>query len=292
MAKTIAVLIIGIISISFGSIFVKFCTDVPAIMISTYRMVVASAILLIICKFKKVRIIPANSKLLWYGLLGGFFLAMHFVTWINSLKLTTVASSVVLVDTNPIFVGILSYLILKQKQSIELIAGIILSIIGSIILTAADSNLFTLVTVNKQALLGDMLALAGALMGSCYLVIGSKMREHLEILNYITLVYTAAAIFLLIISLGMRLPFGGYKSTSYLFMVLLAIIPQLFGHTAFNWALKHLKTSMVAITILGEPISATILAYFLFHEHVHRFQFLGIILIFFAIIIASRKAKK
>ncbi len=292
MVKIISVLLIGIISVSYAAIFIKFCDDVPAIMIATYRLVIASLILITIFKVKGSSFKNVHKKDLIFCLIGGFFLSLHFITWITSLKYTSVASSVVLVSTNPIFVGLFSYLILKERQEIGLIIGIILSFLGSIILALGDSGLNNLILVDKKALVGDLLALAGAIMVSGYLIVGSKVRKRLDILTYITLVYTSCAIYLLAISFILQIPFKGYKASSYFYMILLAVVPQLIGHTSFNWALKHLKTSMVAIAILGEPVGATILAYLVFKESIDIFQFIGIILIFIAIIIASRKGKK
>ena len=194
--------------------------------------------------------------------------------------------------TNPIFVGIFSYLILKEKQPLELIIGIILCLIGSILIAAGDSGFEGLVIANRKTLLGDILAFAGAIMASGYFLVGSKARERLDILTYIAIVYTVAALILIILSLALNIPFTGYRHSSYLYMVLLAIVPQLIGHTAFNWALKHIKASMVAITILGEPIGATILAYLFFNESVSSCQMIGIAAIFAAILISSRKGKK
>ena len=226
------------------------------------------------------------------GILGGFFLSLHFSFWISSLKFTSVASSVVLVTTNPIFVGLFSYILFKEKQPVELILGIILSFLGSVILVVGDSSFQGLTAQNPLFFLGDILALLGAIMASGYLMVGSKLREEMDILPYISMVYTFSASFLLIASLSLGVSFTGYKQSSYFYMVLLAIVPQLIGHTAFNWALKHLKASMVAITILGEPIGASILAYFIFRETIQSCQSVGIILIFLAIIIASRKGGK
>jgi len=290
--KTFIRVSIGIVAISFASIFIRFCNDVPSIMIATYRLTLSSIILLIIAKSKGIRLLPYNKRHILMGILGGFFLSLHFSFWISSLKFTSVASSVVLVTTNPIFVGIFSYLFFKEKQPIELIIGIILSFSGSIILAVGDCGFQDLTVQNTSFLLGDILALLGAIMASGYLIVGSKLREEMDILPYISMVYTFAAAFLLITSLSLGVSFTGYKQSSYFYMVLLAIVPQLIGHTAFNWALKHLKASMVAITILGEPIGASILAYFIFGETIKSCQSVGIFLIFLAIIIASGKAKK
>ncbi len=292
MFKTLAGLSVGIIAISFAAIFIKFCEDVPSLMIATYRLVISSIIMLIIAKSKGIRFSNFTKKQVLMGMLGGMFLALHFTFWISSLKFTSVASSVVLVTTNPIFVGIFSYLFLKETQPIELIAGILLSFSGSIILAAGDSGLRGLTINNPSFLLGDTLALLGALMASGYLMVGSKARQEMDVLSYAAILYSFSALFLLTAAFFSGIPFTGYRSSSYMFMGLLAIVPQLIGHTSINWALKHLKASMIAITILGEPIGASILAYFIFQETVSSFQGAGIMLIFLAIIIASRKGRK
>ncbi len=291
MLKTIGILGAGITAISFAAIFIRFCDDVPAIMIATYRLGIASLVLLLVFKVKGLTLKGIDRKDLFLSLLGGLFLSLHFILWITSLKYTSVASSVVLVTTNPIFVGIFSWLFLREKQNIELILGILLCFVGSILIATGDSGIYGM-TLTDKALTGDMLALAGAVMASGYLIVGSKVRERLDIVTYITVVYSISAILLLMTSLALQIPFTGYKPGSYLFLVLLAVVPQLIGHTSLNWALKHLKASMIAITILGEPIGASILAYLFFTESVGRFQLLGMTLIFAAIIIASRKGGK
>jgi drug/metabolite transporter (DMT)-like permease len=260
-------------------------------MIATYRLTLSSVILLIIAKSKGIHLSSYTRRHILMGMLGGFFLSLHFFFWISSLKFTSVASSVVLVATNPIFVGLFSYLFFKEKQPPELTLGIILSFSGSIILAMGDYGFQDSTAQNPSFLLGDILAFVGAIMASGYLMVGSKLREEMNILPYISMVYTFSAFFLLFISLSFGVSFTGYKQSSYMYMVLLALVPQLIGHTAFNWALRHLKASMVAITILGEPIGASILAYFIFGETIQSFQSVGIMLILLAIIIASRKAK-
>lgn len=292
MVRIFACMSVGIVAISFASIFIKFCDDVPSIMIATYRLTISSIILLTIAKGRGIRFTSFSKKQLLIGVLGGFFLSLHFSFWISSLKFTSVASSVVLVTTNPIFVGLFSYLLFREKQPPELILGIILSFSGSVILAIGDSGLQGLSIQNPSFLLGDVLALGGAIMTSGYLMVGSKLREEMDVLSYISVVYTFSACFLLIASVSWGIPFTGYKASSYLYMALLAIVPQLIGHTAINWSLKHLKTSMVAITILGEPIGASILAYIIFRETIKSFQGIGIVLIFLAIIISSTKGRK
>lgn len=292
MVKTISILLAGITSISFASIFIRLCDDVPSIMIATYRLVIASLLLLTIFIIRGHSLKHISKKDLIFSLLGGLFLSLHFITWIASLKYTSVANSVVLVTTNPVFVGIFSYLFLKEKQGIGLITGIILSLMGSIMIATGDKGFYDVTLLHKKALTGDILALCGAVMASGYLIIGSKVRARLDVLTYVTLVYSISSVLLLTTSVVSGISFYGYKTTSYIFMLLLAVVPQLIGHTSINWALKHLKTSMVAITILGEPVGATILAYLFFKERIDIFQFTGMGLIFAAIIISSRRSMK
>lgn len=290
MLKTILIIITGILSVSSASIFIKFCDDVSAIMISTYRLVISSLILLIISLIKRMPLFSYNRNIYIWGMLGGLFLSFHFLSWISSLKYTSVASSVVLVDTNPIFVSILSYFFLKERQSISLVFAILLSISGAMLIATGDSSLQNLIITNNKALIGDLLAICGAISGSAYLIIGSKLRKRLDIITYITIVYTFSAIFLLVISLIMRLEFTGYKSSSYIFMILLAVVPQLLGHSSFNWALRYLNPTFVSISILGEPICASFLAYIIFNEKIEGMQFIGISLIFIGIILGSRSS--
>jgi drug/metabolite transporter (DMT)-like permease len=292
LVKIFACLSVGIVAISFASIFIKFCDDVPSLMIATYRLTISSIILLTIAKGRGIQFTSFSKKQLLMGALGGFFLSLHFSFWISSLKFTSVASSVILVTTNPIFVGLFSYVFLKERQPPELILGIILSFSGSIILALGDSGLQGPSIQNPSYLLGDVLALVGAIMTSGYLMVGSTLREEMDVLPYTFMVYTFSACFLLIGSVSWGISFTGYKASSYLYMALLAVVSQLIGHTAINWALKHLKTTMVAIISLGEPVGASILAYIIFHETIKTFQGIGIVLIFLAIIISSRKGRK
>lgn len=278
MASFIILLLLGIIAISTASIFIKLC-DAPALIIATYRMVIASLILMPWASYQKVWKGWGKKDVAWL-IFSGTLLSLHFAFWIASLKYTSVASSVVLVTTHPIFVGIGSWLFLKERLGLNLILGIGFSVIGSGLIGYGDMAL------SKEALMGDGLALLGALAASGYFLVGRKMRKNQDLLAYIFPVYSTAGLVLIILSLFFRKPFFGYSSTTYLFFFLLALIPQLIGHTTFNWALKYLPASMVAITILGEPIGSTILAYFILGEGLTTWKILGGIPIFIGILIA------
>jgi drug/metabolite transporter (DMT)-like permease len=281
MASFVFLLLLGIIAISTASIFIKLC-DAPALIISTYRMVLASLILMPWAGYQKVWRGWEKKDIAWL-IFSGIFLSLHFAFWIASLKYTSVASSVVLVTTHPIFVGIGSWLFLKERLGLNLILGIGLSVIGSGLIGYGD------MVLSKEALMGDGLATLGALAASGYFLVGRKMRKNQDLLAYIFPVYSTAGLVLIVLSLFSRKPFFGYSSTTYIFFLLLAIVPQLIGHTTFNWALKYLPASMVAITILGEPIGSTILAYFILGEGLTFWKILGGVSIFIGILITLRK---
>ncbi|NOZ13596.1 MAG: DMT family transporter [Acidobacteria bacterium] len=290
--KKILILTTGVISISFSAIFIRFCPNVPAISIALWRMIIASVVLIAIAAIRKIRFTGIRKKEWIIACIGAMFLTLHFASWITSLKLTSVASSVALVTTNPIFVGIFSWLILKEKQPKELIIGILLSVTGSIILAVGDGGLSGLAITDKNALIGDILALTGAVMGSGYLIAGSIIREKVDTFRYILMVYPLTAVFLFFITIIGQFPLTGFSRIAWLNLIFLALVSQLLGHTAFNWALKHLKASMVAVTILGEPIGAAILAWLFFRETISLSQGIGISLIFAAILISAKKGGK
>jgi len=280
MIRLYLLLPIGIIAVSTASIFIKLC-DAPALIIATYRMVFASLMLIPFAGSQKIWKGWSRSDIEWM-ILSGILLSLHFASWIASLKYTSVASSVVLVSTHPIFVGIGSWLFLKERLALNLILGIALSFFGSGLISYGDR------TLSKEALIGDGLALVGAITASGYFLIGRKMRRNRDLLSYIFPVYSTAGLALIIFAIVFQKSFFGYSSSTYLFLFLLALIPQLIGHTTFNWALRYLPASMVSITILGEPIGSTLLAYFVLGEKLTLLKILGGISIFAGILIALK----
>jgi drug/metabolite transporter (DMT)-like permease len=281
MDRLYVLLPIGIIAVSTASIFIKLC-DAPVLIIATYRMMLPSLMLTPLACYQKKWRGWEKDKIEWL-LLSGLFLSLHFAFWIASLRYTSVASSVVLVTTHPIFVGIGGCLFLKERLGLNLIVGIALSVLGSGLLSYGDMNL------SKEALMGDGLALLGAITASGYLLVGRKMRKDRDLLSYIFPVYSTAGLILILFALIFQEPFFGYSSSTYFYLFLLAFVPQLIGHTTFNWALKYLRASMVAIISLGEPIGSTLLAYFILGEGLTIWKVLGGILILAGILIALRK---
>ncbi len=281
MVSLLFLLPIGVLAASTASIFIKLC-DAPALIIATYRMVLASLILLPYALCKKTGRTWGRKEIGWL-IASGLFLSLHFMFWIGSLKYTSVASSVVLVTTYPIFVGIGSRFFLKERMELYLVFGIILSVLGSGLISYGD------MAISREALMGDGLALLGAIAVSGYFLVGRKMRKSHDLLSYIFPVYSAAGFLLVIFSLLSQKNFFGYSWTTYLLFLLLALIPQLIGHTTINWALKYLPASMVGVTYLGEPVGSSILAYFILNEELTSWKVFGGILILAGILIALKK---
>jgi drug/metabolite transporter (DMT)-like permease len=187
---------------------------------------------------------------------------------------------VVLVSTSPVFVGLGGWLFLRERLNLRLSLGILLSVIGSGLISYGD------MATSKEAFLGDGMALLGALGASGYFLVGRKLRKDQGLAAYILPAYSTAGAVLVLLSLAFQKPFFGYSSNTYVLFLLLALIPQLIGHTTFNWALKYLPASMVAITTLGEPIGSSILAYIILGESLTPLKVLGGLAIFAGILTA------
>lgn len=279
-------LVIGVFAVSTGAIFARLA-DAPALVIAAYRLGLASLILAPLAWFKARHEIAALSKQdLKLAVISGFFLAMHFATWISSLDYTSVANSVVLVNTNPMWVGLLTPFIVKERVRRATVISIIISVIGGIIIGYGDF------ATEGKALLGDALALIGSICAAIYLLLGRNLRRKLSLLPYIFICYGSAAVILWIIVLCLGLPLSGFSPTTIYAFWGMALISQLTGHTSYNWALKWFSAGLIAVSLLGEPIGATILAYIIFNEGLTAYKVIGGIFILTAIYIAASSEGK
>jgi drug/metabolite transporter (DMT)-like permease len=282
MGNIFLLLFIGITAASSASIFIKLC-NAPPLIISAYRMILASLILAPFAIQSRFWRPWKRADFPWL-LLSGLFLSLHFAFWIASLKHTSVASSVILASTHPIFVGLGSRFFLGERLKLPLMTGIALSLLGSILIGLGD------VSVSKDALRGDALALLGAVTVSGYFLVGRRMRTAQGLLlPYIFPVYATAGAVLALMAWIRGNAFFGYPASSYTLFLLLALIPQLIGHTTFNWALKYIPASFVALIILGEPVGSTLLAYFILSEGLTVWKVAGGILILTGILTAAHR---
>jgi drug/metabolite transporter (DMT)-like permease len=285
MKRQYSVLAIGVISVSFAAVFIRLA-DAPFLVIAAWRMCLAALILApFAVKYARNELRRISGRNLAMMLLAGGFLALHFGLWIASLTYTSVATSVVLVTATPIFVAVASYLLFKEKLSIRIVLGIVISIGGSVLIGYSNWSIGT------SPLLGAGLALAGALAMAGYLLTGRRLRRTTGLLSYSFVTYSTAAILLLITTIASGNSLSSYSGNTYMMFVLLALIPQLLGHSSLNWSLKFMPATMVTIAVLGEPIIATILAFFILNESPTLIEIIGGILILGGIFISFRSNK-
>jgi drug/metabolite transporter (DMT)-like permease len=293
----------GILAVSTASIFIRFAQqDAPSLVIAAYRLALASVVLAPIA-FVRYRgeLIILTRRELALGLLSGFFLALHFATWITSLQYTTVASSVVLVTTTPLWVALFAPLFLREPITRLVIIGMLLALLGGAVVSLSDTctwnHAFIICPplsefIKGKAFFGDFLALVGAWMAAGYIMIGRRLRAKLSLIPYIFIVYGMAAVVLIVIMFGAGESPIGYPPMIYLWLFALALIPQLLGHSTFNWALGYLPASIVSVTLLGEPIGSTILAYIILSESPTPLKIIGAVLILVGIYYASQNSDK
>jgi drug/metabolite transporter (DMT)-like permease len=278
-------LALGVGAISTGAIFAR-VADAPSLVIAAYRVGLAALILAPFAWWKCSREIAALSRSDWKTVLGaGFFLAVHFATWIASLDYTSVASSVVLVNTIPLWVGILTPFLTGERPGRGTLAGIALSFVGGVFISAGDF------AVGDRALFGDALALAGGLSAAIYIMLGRKVRPRMTLLAYVTACYGSAGLLLWGMVLLSGTPCVGFSVPTWWAFLGMAIIPQILGHSSYNWALRWFSSATVAVCLLGEPIGSTLLAWIFFGETLTAWKTAGGALILAGIVLAAVNEK-
>ncbi len=258
------IIAVGIIAASFAAIFIRLAAEAPALIIAAYRLVLATAIMspFALPRVRRQRQFYTISAIKW-NVLSGVCLAFHFATWIASLKYTSVARSVILVSTNPLFVSLLGWMFLREKLTLPILSGMALSITGTFVMSSGAR------LPMETGLTGDVLALAGAFFAAAYFLIGRHLRQSITATVYSYITYGFAAVVLVGITLAADLSWTGYSPTTYLMFLLLAVVPQIIGHTSFNYALRYVPAVIVAIAILGEPVVASALARILLNEPIY-----------------------
>lgn len=274
-------LISGVIGVSTGAIFVRLA-DAPAMVTAMYRVGLAVLILSPFVWFKaRGEFKRLSRRDLITAAVAGLFLAMHFAAWISSLDYTSIANSVVLVNTNPLWVGILTPFLTGDRISRNIVKGIILSVGGGVLIGAED-----LVT-GGHALFGDLLALLGSMCAAGYLLLGRNLRAKLGLLTYTFTCYGTAAVVLLIMVSIAQLPYSGYTINTWGAFIGMAVLAQVIGHTSYNYALKWFSANLIAISLLGEPVLASLMGWLFFHEGLTVLKIMGGILILSGIYLAT-----
>ena len=253
------ILTVSIVAVSTASILIRLSTSPPMI-IAAYRLLFATLMLtpLYIVEGGHRSLMALGPRRLLTLIAVGFILAVHFASWITSLSYTTVASSVIFVHMDPIIVALLSHLLLGERLSVKRFIGVLIAFLGAIIIGWGDLGIGNLY--------GDLLSLLGAFALALYLVAGRSLRRSLSLLEYVTPLYATSAALLILGCLIMNIRLYPYPVREYLLFLLIAFIPMILGHTLFNWALRYVEAPVVSVSLLGEPIGASLLALIILGE--------------------------
>ncbi len=282
LLRLILFLLVGILSVSSSSIFIRLASA-PSLTISFYRVLFATLLLApFVLRGPIHELIGLNRKECGALLLSGFALALHFAFWIASLSFTSVASSVLLVNTTPFFVGLAGHFFLHKPPGRRFWIGLSISFVGCLLIFREDW------TQAGLSVRGNVLALLGAVAVAVYLLVGAQARQKLSLLAYVWPVYGASAVFLLAGCAMTGTLMGGFSGKTWIYMFLIGLVPQSIGHTTYNWSLRWLPAALVALIGLSEPVGASLLAYLVLHESVTRGKLAGGAIILLGIYLAAK----
>ena len=255
-----------------------------------FSLVIIAIALAMTGQWRQWRLLTGREVLIATG--AGAMLALHFWSWNTSITLTSVAASVVLVNTQPVGVALLSVFWLRESPSRRQWTGIVIAMAGALIVTSPDFVKDAATAAeHPRAWLGDLLALLGAATAAIYFVAGRRLRATLDLWSYVGLVYgTCLAVLLLLVAIT-GAPLAPQPSRELAIFAALALGPMLLGHTGLNWALKHSPAYVVNITLLGEPIGATLIAAMLpgIREIPGPATFIGGAVVFAGVLLTARR---
>lgn len=276
------IVLLGVLGVSASSVLVRLSTA-PSLILVFYRVGMATLLLapwVWLHHRQEVKNLSAREVLLCLG--SGSALGLHFSAYFESLRYTSIASSVVLVDTEVLFVALIGMLLFRKKLSARAWLAVAMALGGSVIIAMADT------AAGSDALRGDALALAGALFVAIYTMIGAVCRKSISTTVYTFLVYLAASLTVLVIAAAGGQAITGYGSINYLTGFGMAILCTLMGHSVFSWGLKYLPPAFISTAKLLEPVFASLLGLVLFREIPGTLTILGGIIIIIAIALYSR----
>ena len=267
--QIVIVSIVGIIGVSLAAIWIRLAVDTVnpdnkigfSLFLAASRLILAALILLPNWHQFKSSISPTA---IYYAIAAGVCLAFHFATWITSLTYTSIAASTVLVTTNPIWVGLINWWWYKEKLSKQNIIGIAIAFCGGIIIAIADKDLGS---NYSNPILGNILALLGAIMSSLYIIFGSQaQRQGLSTGNYIAIAYSVAAICLFPLTFLAKTSYFNYPTPVYLYVLLMAVMSQVVGHSSLNWLVRWISPTVISLSLLFEPVVASFVGAIVFQE--------------------------
>jgi len=276
---------VAVVAVSTSAILIKLTSAQSGghfLSIAAGRMVLSALLLAPLALTlgrRELLALPRKDLLIMVGI--GAVLAAHFSLWIASLGRTSVASSVVLVTSHPVLVALVGHFVLKERLSTLNAAGIVLGLAGVGVLAQGDAG------AGASTLMGDLLAFLGGVCAGVYILGGRHTRQRISLWVYAFVVYTFCAVFLLVGVAAAREPFLGLPARDWGLFLAMALVPSILGHTMYNWSLKHVPAAVVSVSLLGEPIGSTILAFLIFHDVPPQLAIVGGAIILVGIVLAT-----
>lgn len=253
------IVLLGVAGVSLSAVFVRWSTA-PSLVLVFYRMAFSTLLMAPVAAARRGEFRALRRRELLLSLLSGAFLGFHFTCYFEALRWTSIASAVVLVDTEVLFVALASVLILRKRLSRRAWAAVLLAFGGSVTVALAD------VSAGAGALRGNLFALSGALCMAAYTMLGTVCRRRLSTTVYTWLVYAAAAGIVLLAALAGRQPLTGWGPVNLLTALGMAVFCTLLGHSVFSWGLKFLPPAFISTVKLLEPVFASVWGLLLFAE--------------------------
>ena len=280
------VLAIGVAAVSTAAILIREA-EAPSLVIAAYRIVLASAPMLAFTAYRREQLVPRGGDRVAWTLFAGLCLALHFAVWIESVKQTSIVTSVVLVTTAPLFVALASGPLLGERPGRAIWYGLGLTALGTLVMVGEDLG------EGSDTLRGDAYALLGALFAAAFMLAGRRMlATEGRWLPYSTATYSVAGVILVAMVIVSGETISGFSHETYLYLVLLALVPQVIGHTAINRSLGYLPAFAVALAVQGEPVGATVLAAVVLDEIPSGLELGGAALVLFGVYVGLRPARR
>lgn len=279
------VLAVALLAVSLAAIYIRLA-NAPGVVVALYRMAIAAAVMLPVT-VRGLRRTPLRGRAAWLTLGAGALLALHFAAWISSLSFTTVAASVSLASTSPLWMALMAWLFLGTAPTLGVLVGVVLAVAGAATIGFGD------LTGGTEPLLGDALALLGAVAGAGYILLGRTVqRLGVGLDAYAGSAYGVAALLLLPLPALFGHDYFGYPLATYGWVLLLALMPQLIGHTGINYAAKHLDPTVVATALLLEPLGSGLLALIVFGEVPTLLTLVGAVILLTGVLLTLRSSRE
>ncbi|MFB6075135.1 MAG: DMT family transporter [Haloarculaceae archaeon] len=281
-----AALAVAVVGVSTSAILIRW-SSAPPVVAAFYRVLFTTLLLAPLLVWRRYESVGRIGRRGWLTSAGaGLALAVHFAVWFESLRHTSVAASVTLVQTQPAFVALGAAFLLGERVTRRVAAGIAIAIAGAALLSGGD---LLGGAVGPRPLLGDGLALIGAVMAASYVLVGRSLRQRLALVPYVLVVYGVCTLALGAIALAAGDPLAGYAPREWLLFLAMAVGPGLLGHTLINWSLAHVESSVVSVTLVGEPVGSALLALVLLGEVPTAWTVAGGAVVLAGIVVTARE---